>query len=457
MKDFKSDIIQCLEQKDWNKAMKRLKEWEADGSHNEPDFYFLQASLSVYLGHDHNAWLWLWRGLDLFPDNRSLNLLMGKVCLRTGREKESAAYLQKGDGAETESALNLDLPADEKNDPPAGQIRVLQGTMEIANQMNTLAKGLTQQGALAHTLNYYPYYLKYAADYTWSLLKERNTPVMNARLRRLASDLLPSYDLFHFHFGTSFTLDMSDYPILKQAGKPMIMHHWGSDVRLYSILAKTNPYAVVKTKNEARIRYHLKRISQYVQHCIVADMELYEYVKNYYEHVHMIPTMIQLDRYTPDYRSNEKPLIVHAPTSPGIKGTRHILKAVESLKEKYDFHFHLVRGVSHEQAKKIYQKADLIIDQLHIGSYGLFAVESMAMGKPVICWISDFMKDHYPSELPLIRANPDNITEVIENVLKNRDMLPEIGQKGRKYAEVHHDMVKNSKKTLAVYQSLLSG
>jgi len=36
-------------------------------------------------------------------------------------------------------------------------------------------------------------------------------------------------------------------------------------------------------------------------------------------------------------------------------------------------------------------------------------------------------------------------------------MLPEIGQKGRKYAEVHHDMVKNSKKMLAVYQTLLSG
>ncbi len=57
MKDFKSDIIYCLEQKEWNKAMKRLKEWEAEGLHNEPDFYFLQASLSVYLGHDHNAWL----------------------------------------------------------------------------------------------------------------------------------------------------------------------------------------------------------------------------------------------------------------------------------------------------------------------------------------------------------------------------------------------------------------
>lgn len=42
MKDFKSDIIHCLEQKEWNKAMKRLKEWEAQGSHNDPDFYFFK-------------------------------------------------------------------------------------------------------------------------------------------------------------------------------------------------------------------------------------------------------------------------------------------------------------------------------------------------------------------------------------------------------------------------------
>ena len=38
---------------------------------------------------------------------------MGKVCLRTGREQESAAYLQKGDGAETESGPKLDLPVHE--------------------------------------------------------------------------------------------------------------------------------------------------------------------------------------------------------------------------------------------------------------------------------------------------------------------------------------------------------
>lgn len=77
------------------------------------------------------------------------------------------------------------------------------------------------------------------------------------------------------------------------------------------------------------------------------------------------------------------------------------------------------------------------------------------MGKPVICWISDYMKMNYPVDLPLIRANPDTITDTLEYVLRNRDMLPDHGRRGRSYVEKHHDVNKNSGKVLAVYHSLL--
>ncbi|MDI5789450.1 hypothetical protein PO124_16515 [Bacillus licheniformis] len=216
--------------------------------------------------------------------------------------KESAAYLQKEMEQKPQARRSLTFLLT-KNRTSGWANPHLQGTMEIANQMNTLAKGLSQHGALAHTLNYYPYYLNYAADYTWSLLKERNTPAMNAKLRRLANDLLPSYDcsisfrhkLHAGHVGLSH---------LKQAEKPMVMHHWGSDVRLYSTLAKTNPYAVVKRKRSSN------SIPPQTNFPICPALHRRRYgalrvCKDYYEHVHMIPTMIQLDRYTPDYRSNE--------------------------------------------------------------------------------------------------------------------------------------------------------
>ena len=34
-------------------------------------------------------------------------------------------------------------------------------------------------------------------------------------------------------------------------------------------------------------------------------------------------------------------------------------------------------------------KADVIVDQLRCGSHGVFAVEAMATGKPVLCYIRD--------------------------------------------------------------------
>ncbi|HZG17704.1 MAG TPA: glycosyltransferase [Candidatus Bathyarchaeia archaeon] len=337
-------------------------------------------------------------------------------------------------------------------------VRVLQGTMEIANQMHTLAKGLEQVGAYAKTLSYYDFYLQYPVDYHWVLKGEPDSQIINEKLRNLTTCLKTQYDVFHFHFGTSLTLDQSDIPILKEAGKVIVMHHWGSEVRRLSLLKQMNPYAVAKVINEANIHERLRRLSTHIQHCIVADHELYLYVKDYYEHVYFIPQMIDLTHYPSihDPVKKAKPLIVHAPTSPQIKGTEHILKAVQSLQERYDFDFKLVQRMSHEEAKLWYSQADLIIDQLCLGSHGLFAIESMALGKPVICWISDYMKEHYPPDLPLIAANPDTIEETLAYLLQNQDLLPEIGKQGRMYVERYHDMKTNSLKMLDIYQKIMT-
>ena len=151
-------------------------------------------------------------------------------------------------------------------------------------------------------------------------------------------------------------------------------------------------------------------------------------------------------------QKNEKFLIVHAPTHRQSKGTSFIINAVEKLKYKYNFEFKLVENLSHEEAKKIYEKADLIIDQVLSAGHGLFALECMAMGKPVICSISDFMKMYYPKEIPIISAADDEIETKLEFILNNKDMLESIGVNGRKYVETYHDHLIISKKMLELYK-----
>src|SRR5262249_38314037 len=63
--------------------------------------------------------------------------------------------------------------------------------------------------------------------------------------------------------------------------------------------------------------------------------------------------------------------------------------ALQELASRFDFEYVPIRSVSHEDAMKLYRSADLVIDQLLAGWYGGIAVETMAMGKPVACYIPD--------------------------------------------------------------------
>ncbi|MEE9441120.1 MAG: tetratricopeptide repeat protein [candidate division Zixibacteria bacterium] len=335
-------------------------------------------------------------------------------------------------------------------------LRVLQGTYEIANQSHTISKALQSQGMYSKTLCYYPNYLKYKSDYTLDLASYKNTREAKSHLMKFAEQLVPQFDVFHFHFGTTLTLDYSDLPILQKADKKIVTHYWGSDVRLMSKAQEFNSYIKVKGDNEAGIIRNMESMAKYVSHCIVGDEELYQYVKDYFEHVHIIRAAIDLDKYVApeNKKENEKFLIVHAPTDSDIKGSTFIQQAVDDLKEDYDFEYRLIKGMSHEEAKKNYAEADLIVDELHCGSYGLLSIETMAMEKPVITWICDFMKEKYPPELPIISANQETVKDKIKYALDNRDELKEIGQRGRAYVEKYHDMNKIARQLMELYQEI---
>ena len=333
--------------------------------------------------------------------------------------------------------------------------KVLHGTNEIANQMFTTASALKKIDVQAETISYYPDYMKFRSDYVVDLNKIAGQNQKIIATKAMAEKLIPEYDIFHFHFGTTLAYDYSDLEMIKQAGKKMVMQYWGSEIRMHSRAKKINPYAPEKAIDEKVIIRNVKFIASHISHCIVADHELFEYVKDYFENVHLVRTMIDLDRYQPVERpEGKKFLIVHAPTAPIFKGTPYVVKAINSLQSQFDFEFKLIQKMPHEEAKTWYRKADLVIDELRGGTYGLLSVECMAMGKPVITWICDYMRDRLPDDLPIISANIDTVRDKILFALNNRDMLEEIGMVGRKYVEKHHDMNVVVKKLVDVYRKL---
>ncbi|TSI07321.1 glycosyltransferase [Lysinibacillus sp. BW-2-10] len=339
-------------------------------------------------------------------------------------------------------------------------LKVFQGTIEIAGQVGTIVKGLNQKSNVtAFGLNYYPGYINYRNTNQVDILKAGNKEVIT---QSILDETLHAFDIFHFHYNTSIMPDFKDIQILKETNKKIFMHNWGTDVRRVSIAKKLSPYTKLKIdpKNnigdETSIIKELEFLAYYIDDCIVADAELYEYVKGFYNRVHYVRQALDINEYTSsenfEFRKT-KPVIVHAPTSTDFKGTKTVNAVIEKLKLKYDIDYKLVQNLSHSEAKEIYRDADIIIDQLHSVGHGMLALEAMAMGKPVISSISDFMLDFYPKEIPIFRANPENLESKVETLIKDNEMRKVLGKKGREYVEKYHDHREIADVLLKLYNS----
>jgi hypothetical protein len=132
--------------------------------------------------------------------------------------------------------------------------------------------------------------------------------------------------------------------------------------------------------------------------------------------------------------------VVHAPNHRDFKGTRYLEAAVTDLQsEGLPIELVMVEKLPNHEALAIYQTADIIFDQCLIGFHGYFALEAMALGKPVMCYIRK--PEEYllkPLECPIINTHVDTLRDDLRRLAMNRAQLAEIGQRGRNYVERYY-------------------
>src|SRR5262249_21156463 len=130
---------------------------------------------------------------------------------------------------------------------------------------------------------------------------------------------------------------------------------------------------------------------------------------------------------------NEIPVLLHAPTDESIKGSGRIIAAVERVRKHFPLELVLIKNVPHAEALKLYRRADLVIDQILAGWYGNFAVEAMAMGKPVAAYIREEDLDALPAEmradLPIVRITPTTLEDDLAEALSKRAEWAEWGRR----------------------------
>lgn len=349
-------------------------------------------------------------------------------------------------------------------------LRVFHGLSGGANQPFTITRGLRKIGfKVADNAHLSPgNKMGYGRDF--ELIDSKNIRNVFFYLTRLSKN----YDLFHYHFRSLYRVSNVGFPtgldilLLKATGKIVIMSFRGSEVRLHSKFKEVNKYNYVdENPNNLTTKFPEFEQKRFIDFCtaicdeiIVSDPEMLTYVPN----AKIVPRAIDLSLYpkeslfdfTSEERWNEEgPLIVHIPSREAVKGSKFIEEALHDLRnEGVKFRFKFIKDVSHDEVIKLYSEADIVIDQLRIGWYGVASVEAMSLGRCTVAYIREDIQN-YLSEFnhPIVSANPESIKDVLLKLINDRNKVVEQGAIARDFVENYHCQEKVVSKYKSIYES----
>lgn len=322
-------------------------------------------------------------------------------------------------------------------------------------------------------------YLAYTAD---EILGDINASRISIELKRfkLLYRAIKDFDVVHLNFGEgilptlywtgvptegklsyliyryyAYLINMIDIKLLSKLGKGIFITYQGDDARQGDYSEEHFETCIAKEvkgyytrESDASKRLSISVFNKYADRIYYLNPDLGWVLPERAKFLPYANINISDWNYIGVSPVVERPLVIHAPSHQGVKGTGYILEAVERLKnEGISFDFKLIEKMSNSEAKKIYEKADILIDQLICGWYGGLAVELMALGKPVICYMREgdfkFISSEMKEDLPLINSTKETIYSTLKEWLTIRkNEMSGRGLISRKYVEKWHDPVK---------------
>jgi glycosyltransferase involved in cell wall biosynthesis len=287
----------------------------------------------------------------------------------------------------------------------------------------------------------------------------------------LFARILWSADVVSAFFDGGFlrgsALERLEIRLLHLAGSKLVLLPFGSDIAVRGHLGPTEAafavhYAHVLDRSNA-IRERVDRL------CASADLVIRTLQIGYlprHEAFWSHGLAVDTERWRP-LEAGEQPsdgaetVIVHAPNHRQLKGTDAVLAAVERLRgEGLAVRLELLEGRPNDEVREVIRHADVAVDQLLTG-YGLFAVECMAAGLPVISnlrWMPTWMRAA-PSlaAAPIVDADEADVTERLRELVRDPELRRRLGRDSRSFALGYHSYAAIGRDWAAFFEHVWRG
>jgi hypothetical protein len=330
-------------------------------------------------------------------------------------------------------------------------MRVFLGIHEVCNITATYAAALQALGydtltAVARRNRYYP-----DSEYDVVLGESGQFWQRLFRWMPLVWKAISTCDLFIFTY-VALTPSLIELPLLKWLGRRIVIVFWGSDVRYIDafeeqmrargVLDEYESFIRgVRMSGEEALRVKLSRVRMAEKY---ADLILSQ---PGYAQLQRRPYMranipLDLSRFQFQVPGRLRPLIVHAPSNPLIKGTDFIKTIMAELwQEGVEFDFHLVENMPNPELRRLLTSADIVVDELYGDTVGVLSTEGMATGNAVLThYPLDFAG--VPGDCPAVNITEKNLKVLLRKAIVDVAWRCDLAERGRRFVELHHDHLK---------------
>ena len=260
-------------------------------------------------------------------------------------------------------------------------------------------------------------------------------------------------DVFLFFFNGGYLigtpLEWQEFRLLRLAGKKLVFSPFGGDIAVPEYLGEMReatladyPQLVEQAPlTRRRVLHSLKWADVSIRNITIGFLPAYDVVW-------LTQLGIDADLWRPDGADSgsdgrSQPVVVlHAPNHRAINGTQHLERAVSRLRDEgLRMDLRILEGRPNEEIRTAMHAADLVADQFLDPGYGMFPIEAMALGKPMLTRMSPIPEELQTESLrgcPLVDANPENLYDELRRLVTNPQLRRELGEAGREYVVEHH-------------------
>lgn len=241
--------------------------------------------------------------------------------------------------------------------------------------------------------------------------------------------------------GTRF---FDDLPVMLRGGLRVGLVFRGSEIRnpaAHAARERWSPFAdpqePVTAQLQTRFEAERRSLAMFDVPVFVTTLDLLDDIP----HATWLPQVLDTQMWCPGapILQRARPVVLHAPSRTGLmKGSQWVDDACQPLHDAGVIEYRRLHGVPFSEMPSRIRDADIVIDQMALGSYGVLALQAMASERLVLGHVSARVRGRLSDPIPVLQAEPPDLRRVLEHALTDRAASQSLARLGRAYVDKHH-------------------